>query len=97
MIPITWYFPVNFTTKNYVSKLHFKENKISILERGFSFGLTIGKRPFWDVEWICFSLWNKKLTIEFFGVEFTGDYRNVAIIPILCRDHRRKLRKPNFS
>ena len=33
----------------------------------------------------------------FFGVKFTGDYRNVAIIPILFRDHRQKSKKPNFS
>ena len=39
----------------------------------------------------------KKLIIVFFGVKFTRDYRNVAIIPILCRGHRQKSRKPNFS
>ena len=39
----------------------------------------------------------KKLFIVFFGVEFTGDYRDVEIIPTLLRDHRQKSRKPNFS
>ena len=32
-----------------------------------------------------------------FGVKFTGDYRSIAIIPILFRDHRQKSKKPNFS
>ena len=40
---------------------------------------------------------DKKLIIVCFGVKFTGDYRNVAIIPILLRDHRQKSRKPNCS
>ena len=33
----------------------------------------------------------------FFGVKFTGDYRSVAIIRTLFRDHRQKSKKPNFS
>ena len=33
----------------------------------------------------------------FFGVEFTGDYRNVAIILTLIRDHSQNSKKPNFS
>ena len=33
----------------------------------------------------------------FFGVKFTGDYRNVAIIPTLFRIHSQNLKKPNFS
>ena len=39
----------------------------------------------------------KKLTLVFFGVKFTGDYLSVAVIPILFRDHRQKSTKPNFS
>ena len=39
----------------------------------------------------------KKLTIGFFGVKFTEDYHNVAIIPTLFRDHRQKSKKPIFS
>ena len=33
----------------------------------------------------------------FFGVKCTGDYRNVAIIPTLFRDHSQNSKKPNFS
>ena len=32
-----------------MSKLNFEKKKISIPERGFRFGLKIGKRQFWDV------------------------------------------------
>ena len=42
-------FPVNFTPKNYMIKLNFEKKKFSIPERGLSFGLKIGKRPFCDV------------------------------------------------
>ena len=38
-----------------------------------------------------FSFFGKKKLIKvFFGVEFTGDYRDVAIIPTLFPDHRQK-------
>ena len=37
-----------------------------------------------------------KLIIVFYGVEFTGDYRDVAIISTLFRDHSQKSKKPNF-
>ena len=33
----------------------------------------------------------------FFGVKFTGDYRNLGIIPKFFRDQRQKSKKPNFS
>ena len=33
----------------------------------------------------------------FFGVEFTVDYRDVAIISSSFRDHRQKSKKPIFS
>ena len=39
----------------------------------------------------------KKLIIVFFAVKFTGNYRNVAIISTLFRDHRQKSKKPIFS
>ena len=39
----------------------------------------------------------KKLIIVFFTVKFTGDYRDVAIISTLFRDHSQKSKKPNFS
>ena len=44
-----------------------------------------------------FFLCEKKLTIVFFGMKFTGDYRNVAIISTLFRDHSQNLKNPNFS
>ena len=34
-----------------------------------------------------FFLWKLKLIIGFFGVKFTGVYRNVAITSTLFRDH----------
>ena len=72
------------------------KKKISTPERGFSFGLKIGKQPFWDVGRNFFFV-EKKLIVVFFGVKFTGDCHNVAIIPTLFRDHRQKSKKPNFS
>ena len=96
MIPITWQFPINFTPKKYTSKLNFEKNKISIPERRLWFGLKMENDHFGMLDGIFFFL-EKKLIIVFFGVKFTGDYRNVEIIPILCRDHRQKSRNPNFS
>ena len=52
--------------------LNLEKKKISIPERGLRVGRKIGKRPFWDVGRIFF-LWEKKLTIVFLGVNFTGD------------------------
>ena len=89
--------PVNFTPKNYTSRLNFEKKKFSIPERGLRFDLKIDKRPFWDVGRNFFFLWKKKLTIVFFGVKFTGDYRNVAILSSLFRDHSQNSKKPNFS
>ena len=98
MIPMIWQFPVNFIPKNYMSKLNFEKKKFSIPERGLRFGLKIGKRPFCDVGRNFFFFWGeKKLVIVFFGVKFTGDYRNVAIISTLFRDHSQNSKKPNFS
>ena len=67
MIPTTWLFSVNFTPKNYTSKLNFEKKKFSIPERGLRFGLKIEKRPFWDVWRNLFFFLKKKLTIVFFG------------------------------
>ena len=44
-----------------------------------------------------FFLWEKKFIIVFFGVKFTGDYRDVAIISSLFRHHIQNSKKPNFS
>ena len=55
----------------------------------------MGKRPFCDVgrNFFC----GKKLIIVFFRVKYTGDYRDVAIISTLFRDHSQKWKKPSFS
>ena len=37
------------------------------------------------------------MIIVFFGVKFTGDYRNVAIISSLFRDHSQNSKKTEFS
>ena len=37
------------------------------------------------------------LITVFFGVEFTGDYRDVAIISTLFPDHSQSSKNPNFS
>ena len=44
-----------------------------------------------------FFLWKKKLIVAFFGVKFTGVYRNIVITPTLFRDHGQNSKKPNFS
>ena len=97
MIPTTWQYPVNFTPKNYTSKLNLRKKKISIAARDLRFGRKIRKRPFWDVWRNFFFFWKKKLTVKFFEVKFTGDYRNVAFISTLFRDHTQNSKKPNFS
>ena len=38
----------------------------------------------------------KNLTIMFFGVKFTGDYRNVAVISTLFRDRSHNSKKTEF-
>ena len=97
MISTTWLFPVNFTPKNYTSKLNFEKKIFLIPERGFRFGLKIGKRPFWDVGRNFLFCGKKKLITLFFVVKFTGDYRDVAIISSLFRDQSQNSKKPNFS
>ena len=92
-----WWFPVIFTAKNYTSKLNFEKKKISIPEMRLRFSRKIGKRPFWDVWRNFYFFLEKKVIMVFFGVEFTWDIRDVAIIPTLFRDHRQKSKKPIFS
>ena len=87
MIPTSWSFPVNFTPKNYTSKLNF-EKKNFRFPKGVSGSVSKSRqRPFWDIGRNFFFLLKKKLTFVFFGVKFTGDYRNIAIISTLFRDH----------
>ena len=83
MIPITWWFPVNFTPKNYTSKLNFEEKKIFDPPKGSQVRSQNGKTTILGCRTDFFFLWKKKLTIVFFEVKFTGDYRNVAIISTL--------------
>ena len=77
--------------------MNFEQKKFSIPERGLRFGLKIGKRPLWDVGRNFLFCGKKKLITVFFGVKFTGDYRDVAIISLLFRDHSQNSKKPNFS
>ena len=67
MIPTTWLFPVNFTPKNYTSKLNFEKKKWSIPDRGLRFGLKIGKRPLWDVGRNFFFVGKKSWSLCFLG------------------------------
>ena len=69
---------------------------MSIPERGLRFDLKIDERPFGDVGWNFFFC-GKKIDYSVFCVKFTGDYRNVAIIPSLFRHHKPKSKKSNFS
>ena len=85
---------MNFTPKNYTRKLNFEKKKISIRERGLRFGRN---DHFGMSDGICFFLWKKRWSQFFFAVELTGDYRDVAIIPTLFRDHGQKSKKPIFS
>ena len=79
-----------------MSKLNFEKKKIFDPLKGSQVRSQKRKTTIWDVGRIFFFLWEKKLTIVFFGVKFTGDYRNVAIISTLFRDHSQKSKKPNF-
>ena len=85
MIPTTWGFPVNFTPKNGTSNLNFEKKKFSIPERGSVSKLE--NDHFGMLDGIFFFFVKKKLIILFFGVKFTGVYRNVAITLTLFRDH----------
>ena len=97
MIPTTWYFPVNFTPKNYMSKLILRKKKFRF-PKGVSGSVLKSENDHFGMsDGIFFFLRKKKLTIVFFGVEFTGDYRDVAIISTLFRDHSQNSKNPNFS
>ena len=61
MISTTWLFPVNFTPKNYTSKLNFEKKIFLIPERGLRLVLKIGKRRFWDVGRNVFFFFLKKI------------------------------------
>ena len=95
MIPTTWWFPVNFTLKNYTSKLNF-EKKNFRFPKGASGSVSKSENDHFGMsDGIFFFWWTKKLIVVFFGVKFTGDYRDVAIISSLYR-HQSKFEKAKF-
>ena len=80
-----------------MSKLNFDKKKFRFL-KGVSGSFSKSENDHFGMsDGIFFFFWKKKLIIVFFGVEFTGDYHDVAIIPTLFRDHSQNLKKPNFS
>ena len=90
--------PSKFHPKNYTSNSKFEKKKLSIPERGFRSSLKIANWPFWGVgRNFFFFIFKRMFIIVYFWVKFTGDYRNVAIIPTLFRDHSQKSKKPNSS
>ena len=96
MIPTTWQFPVIFTPKKYTSKLIF-EKKNFRFPKGVSGSVSNSENDHFGMWDRIFFFCGKKLIIVFFGVKFTGDYCNVAIISTLFRDHSQNSKKPNFS
>ena len=67
---------LNFEKKNY----RFPKRASDLVSKSENdhFGMSDG---------IFFVVFKRKFIMAFFGVKFTGDYRNVAIIPTLFRDH----------
>ena len=96
IITPTWQFPVNLTPKNYMSKLNF-EKKNFRFPKGVSGSVSKSENDHFGMWDRIFFFVEKKLIIVFFGVKFTGDYCNVAIISTLFRDHSQNSKKPNFS
>ena len=63
-----------------MSKLNFEKKKFRF-PKGFSDAVSKSENDHLGMsDGIFIFIWNKKSIIVFFGVEFTGDYRNVAII-----------------
>ena len=75
MIPTSWSFPVNFTPKNYTSKLNF-EKKNFRFPKGVSGSVSKSRqRPFWVSDGIFFFCWKKSWPLCFSGSnlpEITG-------------------------
>ena len=97
MIPTTWGFTVNFTTKNHPSELKFEKKKFRFPQGVFGSVSKSENDRFVMSDGIFFFCSKESLSWFFFGVKFIGDYRNVEIIPTLFWDHRQKSKKPNFS
>ena len=88
---------MNFTKKNYTNKLNF-EKKNFRFPKGVAGSVSKSENNHFGMsDGIFFYFWKKKLTIVFFGVKFTGDYRNVAIISTLFRDDSQNSKQPSFS
>ena len=96
MNSMPWYFPVNFTPKNYTSKFNLRKKNFRF-PKGVSGSISKLINDHFVMSAGIFFFVEKKLIIVFFGVKFTGDYHNVAVIPTLFRDHRQKSKKPIFS
>ena len=82
--------------KNYTNKLNFKQIKFPFL-KGVSGSVSKSENDHFGMSDGFFFFVGKKLIIVFFGVEFIGDYRDIAMIPTLFRVHRQKSKKPIFS
>ena len=79
MIPTTWSFPENFTPKNYTNKLNF-EKKNFRFPKGVSGSVLKSENDHFGTHVGIFFFLEKKMIMVFFGVKFTGDYRDLAII-----------------
>ena len=71
-----------------MSKLNFEKKNVRF-PKGVSGSVSKSENDHFGMsDGIFFFLFKRKFIIVFFGVKFTGDYRNVAIISTLFRDHR---------
>ena len=86
---------MNFTLKNYTNKLNFEKKNFRFPE-GFSVSVLKSENDNFGMSDGIFFFWKKKVLIVFFMVKFTGDYRNVAIISTLFRDHSQNSKKTEF-
>ena len=69
-----------------MSKLNFQKQYFRF-PKGFSDAVSKSENDHFGMsDEIFFFFWKKTSIIVFFGVEFTGDYRNVALILTLFRD-----------
>ena len=80
--------PGKFRPKNYTSKLNFQKKNFRF-PKGISGSVLKSENDHFGMsdEFFFFFFLKKKLDQVFFGANFTGDYRNVAIISTLLRDH----------
>ena len=69
-----------------MNKLNF-EKKNFRFSKGVSSSVSKSENEHFGMSDGIFFFVGKKLTLVFFGVKLTGDYRDVAIISTLFRDH----------